>query len=193
MSGSILAAEFYKRMAAAVLLLPLLDGCGNNDPGSVDTPDQLRSSDRRLPEVVVHIHEPYRIDVTGRDYQWHVDYPGPDGESGTDDDVRSLRNIHIPLNTKIVLKLHSKDYIYSLALPEYDLREIAVPQLEFELKLRASAPGRFELRGNQMCGYSHPQLLGHLIVQERAEFEIWIREQVSFGQPRHSSSPPVDP
>ena len=110
------------------------------------------------------------IEVVGRDFQWEVRYPGPDGVLGTEDDRIGARDVHVPVGARAKLHLRSRDYIYFLALPHLGLKEIAVPELEYALEFDAGAAGRYELLGDQMCGYTHPGLLGELIVESREDF-----------------------
>ena len=91
-----------------------------------------------------------------------------------------MQDVHLPINQNVILELHSKDYVYSFALPHLDLKEIAVPDLTFSLSFKTDTVGTFELLGDQMCGYAHPQLLGKLIVTSAKEFESWSET----GRPR---------
>ncbi len=53
---------------------------------------------------------------------------------------------------------------------------MVVPDMTMSWTMPASAPGEYELRGVQMCGYSHPQLMGSIIVQSREKFSRWLQE-----------------
>ena len=119
------------------------------------------------------------IEITGYEFQWHVRYPGPDGELGTADDVQDRQHVRVPVGRDVELVLHSRDYIYSLALPHVSLKEIAVPDLTFALRLTPESVGSFELRGDQFCGYSHPDLIGEFVVMTESDFEQWTRERAS--------------
>jgi cytochrome c oxidase subunit 2 len=122
----------------------------------------------------VYAGGPLVIDVTGDDYEWHIRYPGADGAAGTDDDVVTLRHLHLPEHTPVTLRLHSADYLYTFGLPHLDLKEIAVPDLVFTLEFETAAAGAFELRGDQMCGYTHPSLIGRVIVEPPSQFVRWL-------------------
>lgn len=104
------------------------------------------------------------IQVTGEEFNWHFRYPGQDGVLGTDDDDFSVQDMYLPENTEIVLQLASNDYLYSFALPELELREIAVPGLSFELKFRTKGEQTLQLLGDQLCGFSHETLIGNVYV-----------------------------
>lgn len=121
--------------------------------------------------------QPYMVRVTGADFQWHVLYPGPDGKLDTTDDILSRRDLHLPEETEVVVQLQSKDYIYTLALPELELKEIAVPDLAFALRFRTGPPRTFHMLGDQMCGYTHSNLLGTLTVHARDQYSQWLAKE----------------
>ncbi|MEZ6008953.1 MAG: hypothetical protein R3F05_14480 [Planctomycetota bacterium] len=106
----------------------------------------------------------------GADFHWEVRYPGPDGEVGTADDRVGSRDVHVPAGTDVRVHLRSRDYVYTFAIPELALKEIAVPDMEFALHFRAPGPGQTLLLGDQMCGYDHPELIGKLVVTDPAAF-----------------------
>ncbi len=81
------------------------------------------------------------------------------------------------MGVKVKLDLASKDYIYTLALPRWKKREIAVPDLSFSIKFQPDEVGTYKLLGDQMYGYTHPNLLGTLTVLSRSDFEDWLRER----------------
>ena len=74
------------------------------------------------------------VEVTGSGFQWSFRYPGGDGRFGTDDDLVSTGDLHLPRGTTVDLKLTSTDYIYTLRLPELELEEIAVPEFPSEVE-----------------------------------------------------------
>jgi len=124
------------------------------------------------------------IRVTGSDYQWHIRYPGPDGVLDTRDDRFARRDLHVPSATAVVLDLRSDDYVYSLFLPEQDVLETAVPGSPYEILVEFGPPGSFDLVGSQMCGYTHPLLLGKVVIEATRDFEEWLARQA----PRDASS-----
>ena len=118
-----------------------------------------------------------KIDITGDDFRWHIRYPGSDGELASDDDILARRHLHIPLGTKIRLRLLSRDYVYTLNLPDFTIREIAVPDLEFFLEFQVDKAGTYELRCDQMCGNTQMNMNGTLVVESPREFNRWLAER----------------
>jgi hypothetical protein len=89
------------------------------------------------------------IEVTAEQFAWNVHYPGPDGVFGkTDlslldvetnplgldrkdpaakDDITTLNQLYLPANKPVIVKLRSKDVIHSFNLPEFRVKQDAVP------------------------------------------------------------------
>jgi len=105
------------------------------------------------------------IEVTGENFNWHFRYPGHDGVLGTDDDMFSLQDLYLPANSRVTLKLKSKDYIYSFALPELGKKEIAVPELDFTMQFKTEENGTLQILGDQFCGYAHKTLIGQAMIR----------------------------
>lgn len=137
--------------------------------GCIGAPSSMRDA----PPLPV----PYEIDATGFEYAWRFTYPGADGRLGTADDVAATTDLHVPVDTPIRLQLHSQDYVYFFGIPDLDLRQIAVPDLDFSLEWTSAAEGRFELLGDEMCGRPHETLDGTLVVTSRAAFRAWLDDQ----------------
>jgi cytochrome c oxidase subunit 2 len=131
------------------------------------------------PPPVLRIPSPLEIEITGHDFGWKIRYPGADGRLGTADDVFGQRHLHLPQGTETRLHLRSRDYVYTLALPHLGLKEIAVPDLEFSLSFSAGERGTYELRGDQLCGYAHHDLIGTVIVESPS---VYAGEMTRLGR-----------
>ncbi len=126
--------------------------------------------------MTAKIPEPFCIEMTGSNYRWHVRYPDSEGRFAEQNE-RTTRDIHVPDQTNVVLVLKSDDYVYTLELPQYQMKEIAVPKLEFRMEFRTPEAGRFPLLGDELCGDPHPELKGDLIVEPREQFLKWLKER----------------
>lgn len=120
------------------------------------------------------VPETLRIEVTGDDFEWYVRYAGLDETFGTQDDFFSKRNITLIAGRETTIELRSVDYLYSFALPHMRLKEIAVPDMAFSLQFCPNETGAFTLKGDQLCGYQHPRLIGKAYVLSPADFGRWL-------------------
>ncbi len=135
------------RFPAMLVMLLACAACG---------PDGSRD---RLDSIVV--------EVTGDEFNWYFRYPGPDGVLGTSDDRHSVQDLFLPDNSDVELRLNSKDYLYSFALPELGLQEIAVPGLDFQLQFTTRDEATLDLMGDQFCGFAHETLIGKVYVRNQ--------------------------
>ncbi len=129
------------------------------------------------PVPQVEIPEPYPVEVTGMGYSWHFRYPGPDGELGNGDDLYSVGEVVLPVDTEAEFRLTSTDYIYMFGVPEYDTKEIAIPDRWYTLRFTPEKPGVLQFEGDQMCGIAHEGLNGEVRVRTRDSFRRWTKAQ----------------
>jgi cytochrome c oxidase subunit 2 len=153
------------------------------------------------------------VQVTGEQFAWNVHYPGPDGVFGrTDlklldlqsnplgldrddpaakDDVTTLNQLYIPVNRPIVVRLRSKDVIHSFGVPEFRVKQDAIPGLTIpihfiptvttaEMRTRNGNPEfQYEIACAQLCGLGHARMRGFVTVQTAEEFQKWLDEQIA--------------
>ena len=152
------------------------------------------------------------VEVTGEQFAWNVHYAGPDGKFGrTDiklidvqsnslgldrddpaakDDVTTMNQLYLPLNKPIIVKLRSKDVIHSFGIPEFRVKQDAVPGLTIpvwfipnvttaEMRTRTgNAEFQYEIACAQLCGLGHAKMRGFVTVLPAAEFQTWLDERV---------------
>ena len=121
--------------------------------------------------------ETLQIQVDGEEFGWSIRYPGADRQLGNEDDVETRRHLCVPAGTKVRLNIGSNDYLYQIAFPEQAVKEVAVPGMTHRCSFVVTEPGIYPLVGDQFCGYTHPNLIGKLIVKDPVEFETWLDKQ----------------
>ena len=119
------------------------------------------------------------IQVTGKQFNWEVVYPGPDGQFGTADDKVFLDELHVPVNRPVRVVLRSKDVVHSFFLPNFRLKQDMVPGREIEGWFQATKPGKYELPCAQLCGFGHSGMKAYLYVHPQEEYDRWAKEQAS--------------
>jgi len=152
------------------------------------------------------------VEVTGEQFAWNVHYAGPDGKFGrTDiklldlqsnplgldrddpsakDDVTTLNQLYLPVNKPIIVRLRSKDVIHSFGVPEFRVKQDAVPGLTIpiwfipnvttaEMRTRTgNTEFQYEIACAQLCGLGHAKMRGFVTVQTAEEFQKWMDEKV---------------
>ena len=118
----------------------------------------------------------FQVHVTAKQFNWEVTYPGPDGQFGTDDDLTLENELHVPINTVVVVTLQSRDVIHSFFLPNVRLKQDAVPGREIRAWFEATQPGRYEIPCAELCGFGHSGMLGYMTVYSPEDYSKWVKE-----------------
>ncbi|HEY8469025.1 MAG TPA: cytochrome c oxidase subunit II [Longimicrobiales bacterium] len=119
--------------------------------------------------------------VAAKQFEWNVTYPGPDERLGTADDFVRRGQLRIPVNRPVRVTLASEDVIHSFFLPEFRVKQDAVPGMEIPVWFQATRTGEFTLGCAELCGLGHYRMRGTVTVQTAEEFAAWQREQSRAG------------
>lgn len=128
----------------------------------------------------VKLHVPpseIQVQVTGKQFNWEILYPGPDGRFGSADDLQIDNELHVPVSKVVGVTLKSKDVIHSIFLPNLRLKQDIIPGRELHAWFQATKPGVFEIPCSELCGFGHSGMLGHLTVHTPEEYDKWLKEQ----------------
>ena len=163
--------------------------------------------DERPPES-----ESVVVQVTGEQFAWNMHYPGPDGVFGqTDinlidlqtnplgldrsdpaamDDVTTLNQLYLPVDTPIILMLKTKDVIHSFGVPELRVKQDAIPGLTVpmwfvptvttaDMRTQKGNPDfQYEIACAQLCGLGHYRMRGFVTVETAEEFQQRMDQMV---------------
>ena len=141
------------------------------------------------------------IEVTAQQFMWNVRYPGPDGVFGRSDpalmddtanplglvpsdpagkdDIVTLNEFALPLDQPVRIRLRSKDVIHSFFLPNFRVKQDAVPGMTPEVIFTPTRAGDFELACAELCGLAHYRMRGFVHVLPPAQFADWLRLQAA--------------
>lgn len=122
--------------------------------------------------------------VTGKQFEWNITYPGTDGVLGTADDVVSRNRLHMPVGVPVHIMLESEDVIHSFFVPEFRVKQDAVPGMRIPAWFEATRTGQFVIGCAELCGLGHYRMSGTVIVQTVEEFERWHQELALTAAPQ---------
>ena len=145
--------------------------------------------------------EALTIRVVGQQFAWNIHYPGADGVFGATsvdlvdaegnplgvdrndvfakDDVTTVNQLHIPVDTPIRIELRSFDVVHSFSLPEMRVKQDAIPGMTIPLSFTATESGEWEIACAQLCGLGHYRMRGFFTVHDRGGFDAWMAERVA--------------
>jgi cytochrome c oxidase subunit 2 len=117
-----------------------------------------------------------QVQVTAKQFNWEIVYPGPDGKFGTADDHQIDNDLHVPVNKVVHVHLKSKDVIHSFFLPNLRLKQDSVPGRDILVWFEATKPGKYELPCAELCGFGHSGMRGWLYVHAPEDYAKWVKE-----------------
>ena len=150
------------------------------------------------------------VQITGEQFAWNVHYPGADRVFGrTDvklldlqsnplgldrsdpaakDDATTVNQLYLPVNRQIIVRLRSKDVIHSFGVPEFRVKQDAIPGLTIPIWFvptvttadmrtqTGNSAFQYEIACAQLCGLGHARMRGFVTVQSAEEFQKWMDE-----------------
>ncbi|MBI3538480.1 MAG: cytochrome c oxidase subunit II [Chloroflexi bacterium] len=146
------------------------------------------------------------VEVTARQFEWHIRYPGADRKFGRvdstaisssnplgldssdaaskDDIIAPVNALHVPVNQNILIFLKSRDkefkeVIHSFFVPQLRLKQDAVPGQTIKVWFNATQTGAYEIACAELCGLGHYRMRAMLTVETPEQFEAWLQKTKS--------------
>jgi cytochrome c oxidase subunit 2 len=138
------------------------------------------------------------VRIVAEQFAWNVHYSGKDRIFGrTDptlvsssnpvgldrdnpaakDDIVTINQFHIPVNTPVIVTLTSKDVIHGFFLPVMRVKYDVIPGQSYPVWFEATRTGEFEIACAQLCGLGHYRMKGYFVVDTPEKFEAFLKEQ----------------
>lgn len=149
------------------------------------------------------------IEVYAKQFEWIARYPGADNKLGmagfklvSDENVLGVdkkdpnsaddliaKELHMPVNSSILLKFRSQDVIHSAYLPHFRVQMNTVPGMPThfffnptittkEMRIKTNNP-KFDyiLLCNKVCGVAHYMMKMKVVVETPADYAVWLKSQ----------------
>jgi len=83
----------------------------------------------------------------------------------------------LPVDQATELKLYAKDVIHSFWVPEWRMKQDAVPGIETHIVVTPTKEGNFTVICTELCGLGHATMRAQAIVLSQSGFDKWIADQ----------------
>lgn len=123
-----------------------------------------------------------RLEVQGKQFNWIVSYPGPDGKFGTKDDVKLDNQVNVPVNKTAYISLTGTDVIHSFFIPAARVKQDVVPGRTTAVWFTPTKAGKYEIPCAELCGTGHSGMKGELVVHTPESYQQWIQNLYSKKQ-----------
>ena len=98
-----------------------------------------------------------------------------DGEFDTEDDFETSFDFVVPVEkTNVVFDLRSRDVIHSFFVPEFRLKQDAMPGMEIPVWFNAEKEGDYDLICAELCGWGHYKMAGRVRVVSKEEYAAFL-------------------
>jgi cytochrome c oxidase subunit 2 len=114
-----------------------------------------------------------RIEVTGRQWWWQIDYDHPDVSKR----MTSANEINIPVGVPVKIRLHAADVIHSLWIPSLHGKRDLIPGHDMTFIIKADRPGLFRGQCAEFCGEQHAKMALWVNALPRRDYEAWAEAE----------------
>ena len=90
--------------------------------------------------------------------------------------VTTSTELHIPVGTQVLLRLHARDVIHSFWIPELNGKKDVMPGRANHLTLEANKPGTYLGACAEYCGLSHANMRLRVIAEPMAKWKAWLAD-----------------
>ncbi len=108
------------------------------------------------------------VKVIGQQWTWRFEYPAYDIIS---------TELVLPVNKQALLRLSSVDVIHAFWVPEFRVKQDAIPGGERLLRITPTQLGTYTIMCAELCGRDHAYMNAAVIVKSAQEFDAWVIEQ----------------
>ena len=149
---------------------------------------------------VPDVKDPVRVEIIGEQFGWSIHYAGPDGKLGprkielvhfsnpigldrddpaSADDVVMGNEMRLPVDKTVVIDLLSKDVVHSFFVPEFRIKQDAMPGMNIPMWITPNKIGKYEMTCAQLCGFAHSLMRGDVYVQTQEQFDAWYKDRLA--------------
>ncbi len=133
------------------------------------------------------------VTVSARQWWWQFTYTDPDTGG-----IVTANEMHIPAGVPVSLTLqgpppcsgagcYANGVIHSFWIPALNGKKDVVPGRSQFLKLEADKPGVYDGQCAEYCGLSHANMRMKVIAQPMADFQTWVKQQLTPLTPAASA------
>jgi cytochrome c oxidase subunit 2 len=115
----------------------------------------------------------HEIFVVGKQWMWKLQHL---------EGRREINELHVPVGQPVKLTMTSEDVIHSFYVPAFRIKADAVPGRYNTAWFEATKVGTYHLFCAEYCGTQHSQMIGKIVVMERADFQDWLSGQAGASQ-----------
>ena len=116
-------------------------------------------------------------EVWASQFDWRMRYPDENGDMNGLGAFERPFELVVPVNTPVVFNLRSRDVLHSFFVPDFRLKQDAVPGMTIPVWFECTEVGTYDLICAELCGWGHYKMAGRIHVLPQDEFDQWLADQ----------------
>jgi cytochrome c oxidase subunit 2 len=120
------------------------------------------------------------IQAVGHQWWWEFRYPGTGAVTADE--------MHIPVGTRVNLVATTADVIHSFWVPPLNRKIDTIPGQRNRILLYSNELGTFRGQCAEFCGLQHAHMAMLVVVQTKAAFRAWLRNEAADARPPTTSA-----
>ena len=117
-------------------------------------------------------NNPRVVEVTAQQFAWTFEYPGLNRTSG---------DLVLEVDVPVKIALHANDVIHSFWVPEFRMKQDAVPGIVTETAITPTKVGEYDVICTELCGLGHSVMRAKAIVLSAEDYDAWEKEVAGPG------------
>lgn len=107
------------------------------------------------------------VNVQGMQFAWLFEYP----EAGI-----TTGELHVPVDRPVQLDISAMDVIHSFWVPQFRLKQDAIPGQPTQLSFTANKIGTYPIVCAELCGSYHGAMRSEIVVESEDDYRAWVEE-----------------
>ncbi len=121
------------------------------------------------------------VRIIGQQWAWSFVQPGPDGKLDTADDIKTVDELHVKVDTTYHFKLEARDVLHSFSVPVFRLKQDAIPGRVITGWFRAKKTGTHDIQCAEICGIGHGLMPARIVIESAGEHNAWMAAQAALA------------
>ncbi|MFQ5551331.1 MAG: cytochrome c oxidase subunit II, partial [Gemmatimonadales bacterium] len=117
--------------------------------------------------------------VHAQQFEWYFTHAGPDGQLGSEDDIRIRNQLHIPVDQPVVMQLTAEEVIHSFFVPAFRIKQDAMPGMTINVWFEVTQTGEYELACAELCGIGHTRMRARVFVHTADDYREWLASRAA--------------
>lgn len=114
------------------------------------------------------------VTVVAQQWAWSFVHPGADNKIGTDDDIKTVDELHLEVDKVVHWRLQARDVLHSFSVPAFRIKQDAIPGRDIMGWFEPNLVGTYDIQCAEICGIGHGIMGARVIVHTPEEYAAWV-------------------